>query len=92
VFPPRRDTGPAPECRLEVSPTQSNTTGLFLHVFTATDASVDTVPRAAATVEGGRVQVTVAELMLVFRTDSVGGDITWRDRTGTLTEGVRLNN
>ena len=88
VFPPRRDTGPAPECRLEISPAQSNATDLFLHVLTATDASVDAVPRAAVEMQGNRLHVTVADVKLSFGTDSVGGDITWRGPPAKLAEPV----
>ena len=88
-LPPRRDTGPALECRLEISPVQSNATDLFLHVLTATDASVDAVPRAAVEMQGNRLQVTVADVKLSFRTDSVGGDITWRGSPAKLAESVQ---
>jgi heparin/heparan-sulfate lyase len=91
VFAPRRDTGPAPECRLETSPAQSNATDLFLHVLTATDARVDAVPRAAVVMQGNRLQVTVADVKLLFRTDSVGGDITRKGLTARLTERVVSN-
>ncbi len=89
VFATRRDTGSAPECRLEISPAQSNATDLFLHVLTATNASVDAVPRAAAEMLGNRLQVTVADVKLSFRTDSVGGDITWRGAPAKLAESVQ---
>jgi hypothetical protein len=89
VFAPRRDTGPAPECRLEISPAQSNATDLFLHVLTATNASVDAVPRAAVEMQGNRLQVTVADVKLSFRTDSVGGDIRWRGSPAKLAESVQ---
>ncbi len=61
---------------------------LFLHVLTATDVSVDAVPRAAAEMQGNRLQVTVADVKLSFRTDSVGGDITWRGAPAPLAESV----
>ena len=46
-YPPRRQTGLAPECRIEVSPKQPSQADCFLHVLTATDANTATVPRGA---------------------------------------------
>jgi len=36
-YPPTTDTGPAPECRVEISPFSSSNEDLFLHVFEACD-------------------------------------------------------
>lgn len=88
-FPPHRNTGSAPECRIEISPPQPREIDFFLHVLTATDAGTETVPRAAGRVEAGRVQVTWAGLTLAFPTDSVGGEITWRGQANTLAEAIR---
>jgi hypothetical protein len=76
AFPPSRDTGPAPECRLEISPATSSTADLFLHVLTATDNGVNAVPRAVATMEAGRVRMTLAEVELIFNIEELGGEIT----------------
>ena len=38
AYPPRRNTGPAPECRIEVSPAAPADEDFFLHVLTAADA------------------------------------------------------
>ena len=51
-YPPDHETGPAPECRVEISPPQPRAIDYFLHVLTATDASTTRVPRATAKVEG----------------------------------------
>lgn len=91
AFPPGRDTGPAPGARLEVSPTQPSATSLFLHVLTATDADVDAVPRATAAVQPDGVHVTLADVKLVFRLDSVGGAITSRGSAASLAERVLSN-
>ena len=49
-YPPSRDTGPAPECRIEISPGEPRTTDYFLHVLTATGAEVAECANATATV------------------------------------------
>jgi ATP/maltotriose-dependent transcriptional regulator MalT len=48
---------------------------LFLHVLTAVDASVDSVPTAAAQVTAKGVLVTLGSVKLAFTTDEVGGFI-----------------
>jgi hypothetical protein len=90
-FPPHRNTGPAPECRIEISPPQPRETDFFLHLLTATDAGTETVPRAVGRVETGRVQVTWPGVILAFPTDSVGGEITWRGQANTLAEAIRTD-
>ena len=72
-YPPQRDTGPAPACRIEISPTEANREDLFLHVLTATDAAVSDVPAAEARVEAGSVTVTIGETTLAFFADTPGG-------------------
>jgi hypothetical protein len=74
-FPPTRNTGPAPECRIEISPAEAKATDLFLHVLTATDADVNSVPRASAQVAGGLVRLDVGGHRLTFNLESVGGEI-----------------
>jgi len=69
--------------RHEVSPAQPSATDLFLHVLTATDASVETVPLAAAELQPGRVEVSVGDVRLALHNDGVGGDISWRGRAGS---------
>ncbi len=74
-YPPDHETGPAPECRVEVSPSSPRTVDFFLHVLTATDASVLAVPRAEATVGSDKVTVTLPGIDLTFAKDRVGGEI-----------------
>lgn len=85
-FPPRRNTGSAPECRIEISPSQPSATDYFLHVLTATDATTDSVSRPAVRDEFDRVQVTLNGATLVFTKDGRGGSIT---RFGQQTEFAR---
>ncbi|MBA2479687.1 MAG: heparinase II/III family protein [Planctomycetes bacterium] len=74
-YPPRATYGPCAECRIEVSPSQPAAVDYFLHVLTATDASVPQVPRGSATVAGDRVTLTIGDATISFLTGSVGGSI-----------------
>ncbi len=73
--PPQRDTGPAPECRIEISPAQPQTTDYFLNVLTATGAEVTDVENAVARIGHGQVQVRLGTMTITFDTDGVGGSI-----------------
>ena len=75
AYPPRRNTGPAPECRVEVSPSEPAATDYFLHVLTATDAGTTSVHEATAEAEGSQITVSVADTAIVFEADQVGGHI-----------------
>jgi hypothetical protein len=56
-YPPQRDTGPAPECRVEVSPAEKKNDHLFVHVLTATADDAAQPPLANAVVSGSKVTV-----------------------------------
>ena len=58
-YPPEKDTGPAPECRMEITPSVGQKDYLFVHVLQATDAGVTQVPLAKVNVSGNKVSVTV---------------------------------
>ncbi len=58
-YPPSKDTGPAPECRIEVSPSAPAGVDYFLHVLTATEAKTAAVRPASVRVSGGKIRVTV---------------------------------
>ena len=75
TYPPNRDTGPAPQCRIEISPSRQTTVDYFLHVLTATDADTASVEKAAALLEGREVIVTIGKTKIVFTTDEPGGRI-----------------
>ncbi|MFC1716914.1 heparinase II/III family protein [Candidatus Poribacteria bacterium] len=60
-YSPRRDTGPAPECRIEISPSEPASEDYFLHVLTATDADTASVEQATVQTEGQDIVVTVGE-------------------------------
>jgi len=56
-YPPQNDTGPAPECRMEISPTQAKTDHLFVHVLRATQDGVKQVALAKADVSENKIRV-----------------------------------
>ncbi len=87
-FPPQRDTGPAPECRIEIVPTQSRQEDLFLHVLTATGSNIETVPNAV--VDEGRetVKVQVGDTTIVFSKNVPGGSIVRTGRVRQLADGL----
>jgi hypothetical protein len=74
-YPPRATYGPASECRVEVSPAKPSRADYFLHVLTATDATVDAVAQGAATVGKDKIALTVGSTKLTFLTGKVGGSI-----------------
>jgi len=74
-YPPGRINGPLPECRIEISPAKPALEDVFLHVLTAADSSVSSVPQAVCRVEGDIVKVTLGEVSLDFRRDRVDGGI-----------------
>lgn len=74
-YPPTGDTGPAPQCRIEISPSVPAAEDFFLHVLTATDANVETAPAASVKTARGSVAVTVDGTTIAFTTAQVGGTI-----------------
>jgi len=89
-FPPGRDTGPAPECRIEISPGEARAADYFLHVLTATDAEVAEVDSAVATVTENQVRVTLGATTITFHAEKTGGSIEWAGHRTALAESVIL--
>jgi len=58
-YPPGHSTGPAPECRMEITPAEAKRDYLFVHVLQATDAGVGTVQLAKANISENKVRVFV---------------------------------
>jgi hypothetical protein len=75
TYPPGRDTGPAPECRIEISPTWQEAVGCFLHVLTAADAGVSSVEKARLRMKDKKVTVTIGETEITFDMAEVQGRI-----------------
>ena len=65
-YPPSRDTGPAPECRIEISPPIPAHEDLFLHILTTTETTTDTVPQATAQLNGDHLAVQLNGRKLRF--------------------------
>ena len=75
TYLPRRNTGPAPECRIEISPSQPSRTDYFLHVLTAADATVDSVPAASMEETDSVVRVQLGEATISFDKAKVGASV-----------------
>jgi len=89
AYPPGKDTGVAPECRIEISPPQPAEVDYFLHVLTATDAATNTVPKATAQIRGGEVITLIGTQTIVFTTDRVGGQIESDGKIVKFAGGIR---
>ncbi len=75
-YSPNRDTGPAPECRIEISPSRPQKEDFFLHVLTAVDATVDSVPTAELKETADKIWVRAGETTLWFEKDGSGWELT----------------
>ena len=76
-YPPSRDTGPAPECRIEISPSETNVCDYFLHVLTAAGSDIASVEKATL-IHRGRgkdITVSVGTATIKFDLPGVGGGI-----------------
>lgn len=80
THPPRRDTGPAPECRIEISPTQPSRVDYFLHVLNATEATVDSVAAASLEETDQEVRIRLPKATFTFDKSKLGGSIETADR------------
>jgi len=74
-YPPQRDTGPAPQCRIEISPSGQHATDYFLHVLTATDANTTSVTKAVVEAQDPDVRLVVGNVKITFTKVQVGGEI-----------------
>jgi hypothetical protein len=81
TYPPKRDTGPTPECRIEISPARQQAVDYFLHVLTATDAGITTVEKASSQAKDRQVIVTIGEARITFGMDKVLGLIELSERS-----------
>ena len=74
-YPAEDIRGPAPECRIEVSPSAPSLADYFLHVLTATQSTVSSVPQARVKVTDDDVTVTIGTTRVTFMKDRVAGEI-----------------
>ena len=87
-YPAEDIRGPAPECRIEVSPSACAQVDYFLHVLTATEAATKSVPKASAKVGDTEVTVTLGDTRLYFTTARVGGRIETEGQSKPLADTV----
>lgn len=74
---PSRDTGPAPECRIKVSPSAPQMEDYFLHVLTAVDSTVDSVPLADLKETADRLSVRVNDATIWFEKCGEKWEVAW---------------
>jgi heparinase II/III-like protein len=74
-YPPQRDTGPAPKCRIEATPQAPAETDYFLHVLTATEANVNSATEAIQHVREQEVIIQIGGTKIAFRKDRIGGSV-----------------
>jgi len=76
-YPSSRDTGPAPECRIEISPSEPGICDYFLHVLTASESDITSVEEATLTRRGRArdIMVSVGTTTIKFAIPGVGGSI-----------------
>lgn len=74
-YPPSRSTGPAPECRVEISPAKAARQDYFLNVLTASAAEAEMVPGATVNVSGPDVEVVIGKSRIKFRSDRVAAAV-----------------
>lgn len=77
-YPPDRDTGPAPQCRIEISPPNPNDIDYFLHVLTAADSDTASIAPAHFDVGDAEVGVTVGQTVFTFH--KAGTELSVRTR------------
>ncbi len=90
TYPPGREIGAAPECRIEISPSRSNTQDYFLHVLTVGDARSAAVSTAAAGVSGDKIRLTLGDTRIEFSTKTLGGVINHHGRSQVLADRVQV--
>lgn len=77
-YPPGRDTGPAPQCRIEISPPKANDIDYFLHVLTADESDTASIAPAHFNASDAEVSVTIGRTVLTFQ--KTRAELSVRDR------------
>ncbi len=88
IYPPTRDTGPAPEARIEISPSEQSAVDCFLNVLTATDAGATAPDVAAVRLRDDGVDVSLPGAQVIFSIDPPGGSITILGRKDHLADRI----
>lgn len=89
-YPPSRDTGPAPECRVEISPSEPAICDYFLHVLTTAGSDVSSVEEATL-IHRGRgkdITVSVGTAIIKFDLPGVGGSIEQAGQQSQFTDTI----
>ncbi|MDP2897804.1 MAG: heparinase II/III family protein [bacterium] len=87
-YPPEQNTGPAPECCIEICPSRQSDDDYFLHVLTAAGASVESAEKASVRAEGQNIIVTIGKTEITFTTTEVGGSIRISGRYARFMNGI----
>lgn len=74
-YAPEEIRGPAPECRIAVSPRQPAETDFFLTVLTATESSADRPVMATCDKSEDHVTVRMKDDLIEFQTERLGGRV-----------------
>jgi hypothetical protein len=85
-YPPRRDTGPAPECRVEVSPSQPSREDFFLHVLSATDSTVNSIAAATLETTADEFRVHFDDIEITFEKGKIAGFVVIGDKQHRFAE------
>ena len=83
-YPPKLKFLPEAECRIEISPARPAQVDYFLHVLSAADASVASVPQGSAKIGRDAITLTLGGAAITFLTGRVGGSITIKGRRRKL--------
>lgn len=70
-YSPQRDTGPAPECRIEISPSEAASVDYFLNVLTTTDADTDSVEQASMKMTEREIAIVIGDAEITFGKDTL---------------------
>jgi hypothetical protein len=94
-YPPGHDTGPAPECRIEISPSEPAICDYFLHVLTASGSDIASVEEATLVRREQHIIVSVGVTTIKFSIPGIGGSIELsglqRQFTDTIVPAVSLH-
>lgn len=67
TYPPDRITGPAPECRMEISPADNSEIVYFLTFINATESGTTAIPQATVRENGDTVVIRIGEKEITFK-------------------------
>jgi len=87
-YPAEQSRGPAPECRVEISPPVAAETDYFLNVLTAADTSMTAPPEAGYTEYEDRVEVNLEGAKVTFRKGELAGQIELGGQSAPLAAGI----